>query len=146
MLCKINRKLKTIYIYDFDINMIESIYNILLKTNKRNVKLLIHQNLENTKNINDNMKKLKVVNKLLEKNCDSKMKIIYSVDYIRKNFVKQLSITNLKTCLLIVLVLEIVVFISVKLNNYKTKNTVNNDSVVSSYNSNIIDNSQIKEN
>lgn len=144
--CQINRNLKTIYIYDFDINMIESIYNILLKTNKRNVKLLIHQNLENTKNINDNMKKLKVVNKLLEKNCDSKMKIIYSVDYIRKNFVKQLSITNLKTCLLIVLVLEIVVFISVKLNNYKTKNTVNNDSVVSSYNSNIIDNSQIKEN
>ena len=116
--------------------MIEAIYNILLKTNKKNVKLLIHQNLENTKTINDGMKKLKVVNKLLEKNCDSKMKIIYSVDYIRKNFIKQLSITNLKTCLLIVLVLEVIVFISVKLNNYKTKNNVNNDSVVSSYNSN----------
>lgn len=144
--CQINRNLKTIYIYDFDINMIESIYNILLKTNKRNVKILIHQNLENTKDINDSMKKLKIVNKLLEKNCDSKIKIIYSVDYIRKNFIKQLSITNIKTCLLIVLVLEIIVFISVKLNNYKTKNNVNNDSVVSSYNSNIIDGSQIKEN
>ena len=83
------------------------------------------------------MKKLKIVNKLLEKNCDSKIKIIYSVDYIRKNFIKQLSITNIKTCLLIVLVLEIIVFISVKLNGYRTKNSINqNNSVVSSYNSN----------
>ena len=122
--CQINRNLKTIYIYDFDIDMIESIYNILLKTNKKNVKLLIHQNLENTKSINDSMKKLKVVNKLLEKNCDSKIKIIYSVDYIRKNFIKQLSITNLKTCLLIVLVLEVIVFISVKLNNFKTDKNI----------------------
>lgn len=122
--CQINRNLKTIYIYDFDIDMIESIYNILLKTNKKNVKLLIHQNLENTKSINDSMKKLKVVNKLLEKNCDSKIKIIYSVDYIRKNFIKQLSITNIKTCLLIVLVLEVIVFISVKLNNYKTDKNI----------------------
>ena len=132
--CQINRNLKAIYIYDFDIDMIEAMYNILVKTNKRNVKILIHQNLENTKSINDSMKKLKVVNKLLEKNCDSKMKIIYSVDYIKKNFIKQLSITNLKTCLLIVLILEIVVFIGVKYNNYKTKNSPNiENSVVSSY-------------
>ena len=122
--CQINRNLKTIYIYDFDIDMIKTIYNILEKTGKRGVKILIHQNLENTKDINSSMKDLKLVNKLLIKNCNSRIKIIYSMDYISKNFVKQLSITNLKTCLLIVIILELIVFISIKINNYKSQNSI----------------------
>ena len=124
--CQINRNLKTIYIYDYDISMIEKIYSILVKTNKRNVKILIYQNLDNTKSINDSMKKLKIVNKMLDKDCNSKIKIIYSMDYISKNFVKQLSITNIKTCLLIIIFLEIIVLISVKLNNYKTNKSIDN--------------------
>jgi len=119
--CQINRNLRTIYVYDFDIGMIESIYKILEKTNKKNVKILIHQNLNNTDLIDQSMKKLKIINKALVKDCDSRIKIIYSMDYISKNFVKQLSITNIKTCLLIVVILELVVFISIKVNNYKTK-------------------------
>jgi len=119
--CQINRNLKTIYIYDFDIKMIEMIYNILEKTNKRNIKILIHQNLDNTKNINDSIKELKIINKKLIKNCDSKIKIMYSIDYISKNFIKQLSITNIKTCLLIIVVLELIVLVSIKINNHKTK-------------------------
>lgn len=122
--CQINRNLKTIYIYDFDISMIEKIYSILVKTNKRNVKILIYQNLDNTKSINDSMKRLKIVNKLLGKDCNSRIKIIYSMDYISKNFVKQLSITNIKTCLLIIVFLEIIVLISIKFNSYKTNKSV----------------------
>ena len=123
--CQINRNLKTIYIYDFDISMIENIYKVLAKTHKKNVKVVIYQNLENTKDINDSMKKLKLINKALIKDCNSRLRINYSVDYIRKNFVKQLSITNIKTCLLIIVLLELVVFISVKLNNDKTNKNVN---------------------
>ena len=122
--CQINRNLRTIYIYDFDISMIEEIYKILSKTKKRNVKILIYQNLDNTSLINSSMKNLKLVNKALIKDCDSKLKIIYSMDYISRNFVKQLSITNLKTCLLIVVMLELVVFVSIKLNNYKTQKNI----------------------
>ena len=122
--CQINRNLKSIYIYDFDLSMIENIYKILSKTNKKNVKLIIHQNLDNTSLINGSMKKLKLINKSLIKNCDSRIKIIYSMDYISKNFVKQLSITNLKTCLLIIVFLELVVFASVKINNYKTNKNI----------------------
>lgn len=122
--CQINRNLKTIYIYDYDISMIEDIYKVLSKTNKRNVKIVIYQNLDNTKVINDTMKRLKVVNKVLIKDCNSRLKIIYSIDYIRKNFIKQLSITNIKTCLLIIVLLEVVVFISVKLNNDKTNKNI----------------------
>ena len=132
--CQINRNLKTIYIYDYDIDMIKKIYNILEKTCKRNVKILLYQNLDNTKLINDSMKDLKLVNKLLIKNCDSRIKIIYSMDYIKKNFLRQLSITNLKTCLLIVVGLEVIVLISVKLNNSKTeKNIQEINEVVSDY-------------
>ncbi len=122
--CQINRNLKTIYVYDFDFEMIKNIYIILEKTNKRNVKILVYQNLQNTDIINNSLKELKIINKLLIKNCDSKIKIIYSVDYISKNFVKQLSITNLKTCLLIVICLELIILVSVKINNYKTKKNV----------------------
>ncbi|MGM9849426.1 MAG: hypothetical protein ACI31V_00830 [Bacilli bacterium] len=120
--CQINRYLKTIYIYDYDISMIENIYKVLAKTNKKNVKVVIYQNLDNTKSIDDSMKRLKVVNKMLIKDCNSRLKINYSVDYIKKNFIKQLSITNIKTCLLIIVLLELVVFVSVKLNNNKTNN------------------------
>lgn len=122
--CQINRNLKAIYIYDFDIDMIKYMYNILEKTNKRGVKILIHQNLNNTSSINKAMKDLKVINKLLIKNCDSRLKIIYGMDYISKNFVKQLSITNLRTCLLIIVFLEVVVLLSVKINNYKTQKNI----------------------
>ena len=122
--CQINRNLRTIYIYDYDIDMIENIYKILEKTQKRYVKILIHQNVESTSLINATIKRLKLVNKKMIKNLDSKIKIVYSVDYISNNFVKQLSITNLKTCLLIVVLLEIVIFASVKINNYKTKKNI----------------------
>ena len=121
--CQINRNLKTIYIYDFDISMIEDIYKVLAKTNKKNVKIVIYQNLDNTKDINDSMKRLRVVNKGLIKDCNSRLRINYSVDYIKKNFVKQLSITNIKTCLIIVILLELIVFVSVKLNNNKTNSS-----------------------
>ena len=123
--CQINRNLKTIYIYDYDISMIENIYKVLAKTHKKNVKVVIIQNLENTKDINNSMKKLKLINKALIKDCNSRLRINYSVDYIRKNFIKQLSITNIKTCLLIIILLELVVFVSVKLNNNKTSKSVN---------------------
>ena len=122
--CQINRNLRTIYIYDYDISMIEDIYKVLSKTNKRNVKIIIYQNLDNSKLINDTMKRLKLVNKVLIKDCNCRLKIIYSIDYIRKNFIKQLSITNIKTCLLIIVLLELVVFVSVKLNNYKTNKSI----------------------
>ena len=122
--CQINRNLKTIYIYDFDFDMIKDIYIILEKTNKKNVKILVYQNLSNTKLINASMKELRIVNKLLNKNCDSKIKIIYSMDYISKNFVKQLSITNLKTCLLIIVLLEAFILISIKINNHKTQKNI----------------------
>ena len=122
--CQINRNLKTIYVYDFDINMIKELYKILAKTNKKNVKVLIYQNLNNTDLINKSIKDLRLINKSLIKDCDSKIKIIYSVDYISKNFIKQLSITNIKTCLLIVVLLELVVFVNVKISNYKTKKNI----------------------
>ena len=122
--CQINRNLKTIYVYAFDFEMIKNMYIILEKTNKKNVKILIYQNLSNTKLINESLKELKIINKLLNKNCDSKIKIIYSMDYIGKNFVKQLSITNLKTCLLIIVFLELIILLSIKINNYKTQKNV----------------------
>lgn len=143
--CQINRNLKNIYIYDFDINMINSIYNILEKTNKKNIKILIHQNLENTDSIENDMKNLKVVNKLLTKNCDSKIKIIYSMDYISKNFIKQLSITNLKTCLLIVIALELVILASVKINNYKTNKNIEEISEIANDFSEIFDEFDIQD-
>ena len=127
--CQINRNLKTIYIYDYDISMIENIYKVLAKTHKRNVKVVIYQNLDNTKDINVSMKKLKLINKALIKDCSSSLRINYSVDYIKKNFFKQLSITNIKTCLIIIVLLELVVFISVKLNNNKTNKNVDSYSI-----------------
>lgn len=122
--CQINRNLKTIYVYDFDVDMLRDIYAILERTHKSNVKILIYQNLDNTKYIDEVMKELKIINKLLIKNCNSKIKIIYSMDYISKNFIKQLSLTNLRTCLLIVVILEIIILVSVKINNSKTHKIV----------------------
>ena len=122
--CQINRNLKTIYIYDYDIDVIEKIYGILNKTNKKNVKILVYQNLDNSSLINSSLKKLKAINKMLIKDCNSRIKIIYGMDYISKNFIKQLSITNIKTCLLIVIVLEFIVFLNIKLSNYKTNSNI----------------------
>lgn len=131
--CQINRNLKTIYIYDFDINNIKSIYSILEKTNKRNIKIIIQQNLDNTNIINSNMKELKLLNKVLLKNCDSKIQINYSIEYIRKNFFKQLSITNIKTCLIIIILLELIIFISIKINNNKTEKNIKNIEEITNY-------------
>lgn len=138
--CQINRNLKNIYIYDYDIEMINNIYVILEKTNKKNVKICIHQNLDNYLLIDKSFKELKLINKRLIKNCDSKIKIIYGVDYIRKNFFKQLSITNVKTCLVIIVAFELIVFLSIKINDYKTSNSINQ---LSDYGDNITINSDV---
>jgi sortase B len=123
--CQINRNLRTIYVYDFDILMLEGICKILERTNKRNVRILIHQNLDNSNFIDDNMKRLKQVNKYLMRNCDSRIKIVYGMDYISKYFFRQLSITNIKTCLLIIVFFAFLILFSVKLNSHKVK--INND-------------------
>lgn len=142
--CQINRNLKTIYLYDFDINMVNNIYSILEKTNKRNIKILLCENLNNASLINNNIKELKFLNKKLLKNCDSKMKIIYSIDYISKNFLKQVSLVNLKTCLVGIVALELIIFLSIKVNNLKTDkniqeiNEIASDLSISSDDNNVI--------
>lgn len=129
--CQINRNLKTIYVYDFDFDMIQGIYHILAKSHKKNIRIVIQQNLNNSNIINDNIKRLRLINKALAKDCCSKIQINYSMDYISKNFIKQLSITNIKTCLAIIVVLEMVVFASIKINNYKTNECIDEISNVS---------------
>lgn len=119
---KINRNLKCIHIYDVDFDTINKIYEIMRDNHNFHVKILIHQNLENTSIIEKNLKDFRMLNKKFIKYCDSQIKIVYSLDYIKKNFLKQLTLSNLKVCMLIIFLLGILIFISYGFNNKKTGN------------------------
>ena len=119
--CKINRYLKTINVNMASLRDLEYIITTLKATRKRNVKILIHDNITDLKIIEF----LKSFNKKKSKHYKIYFKLAYSEDYIKKNIVKQTNNKILKTCGLLILSIIIMTFTYVFYDNYSSMQNVN---------------------
>ena len=109
---KINKYLKTIHFNTLNIPDLKSIIGILIKERVKNIRLVIHSNgidketALTLKKYNQNLKKYHLV-----------IKLSYSNEYIKENYLKQVIITTLTYCFVIIICLSCMAISYVLINN-----------------------------
>ena len=119
--CKINKYLKVIDVNAINKNDLEFLITTLKKNNKRNIKIVIHENINNPETI----EYLKKFNKRKSKKYKIIFKLAYSNEYLRNNIFKQANINILKTCSYLILFIVIFTFGFVFYDNYAAMKNVN---------------------
>ena len=119
--CKINKYLKVIDVNAINKNDLEFLITTLKKNNKKNIKIVIHENINNPETI----EYLKKFNKRKSKKYKIIFKLAYSNEYLRNNIFKQANINILKTCSYLILFIVIFTFGFVFYDNYTAMKNVN---------------------
>ncbi len=112
--CKINKYLKCIHINKLINTELENIIKILININKKNIKIVIHENINDEKTINY----LKDLNKKYKKKYKIILSLEYSKEYLDKNIFRQTIVNLLRVCGLIVSSLVILVITYIGVSNY----------------------------
>ena len=112
--CSINKYLKTINVDYVNKNDLEYIVSILRKNNKKNVKIIIHDNIDNEETINY----LREFNKRKSKRYKIYFRLQYSNKYLKDNILKQTNNSILKTCGYIIILIIAFTFAYIFYDNY----------------------------
>ena len=121
MFCKINKYLKTIHVNKVTRSDLELIVDILKKYKKKNIKIIIHDNISNYETI----EYLRKFSKKYSKKYKISFRIDYSETYLKNNILKQTNNSILKTCGLIIIAIVASTFGYVFYDNYKSMQKVN---------------------
>jgi len=119
--CKINKYLKKIHVNRASLRDLEFIADTLKKTGKRNVNILIHDNITDPNTIIF----LRNYNKKKSKQTKIYFQLVYSEEYIHTNLVKQTNSKILKTCGIIIMIIICGTFTYVFYDNYASMQSVN---------------------
>ncbi|MEG1142800.1 MAG: class B sortase [Clostridia bacterium] len=119
--CKINKYLKTIHVTLVSRSDLENIVDILKNNNKKNIKIIIHDNISDIETI----EYLKNYNKRYSKRYKIYFKLSYSDAYLSENMLKQTNVSILKICGSIILLIIVVTFGYVFYDNYASMQNVN---------------------
>lgn len=120
--CKINKYLKTIDVNTVNKHDIEFLITTLKKNNKKNIKIVIHENVNDIETI----EYLRKFNKRKSKKYKISFKLAYSNDYLQENIFKQANINILKTCSYLILFIVFFSFGYVFYDNYVSMKNVSN--------------------
>ena len=112
--CKINKYLKTINVNKVQKSDLEFIIDNLRKTNKKHVKIVIHENVDNIETI----EYLREYNKKKSKKYKIYFKLDYSDEYIEENLMKETNSNLLRLCGLLFILLLSFTFGYVFYDNY----------------------------
>ena len=118
---KINKYLKVIHINMLITHELENLINILIKYNRHNLKIVIHENITDEKTADY----LRNKNKTYKKKYKIYLSLEYSQEYLDKNIFKQAITNTLKVCGLIVSSLVILIITYIGISNYIALKQVN---------------------
>ena len=118
---KINKYLKVIHINMLITHELENLINILIKYNRHNLKIVIHENITDEKTADY----LRNKNKTYKKKYKIYLSLEYSKEYLDKNIFKQAITNTLKVCGLIVSSLVILIITYIGISNYIALKQVN---------------------
>ncbi len=118
--CKINKYLKTIHIEKCNIDDITKIVNILEKNKIRNITIYIHDDID-SQNTAETLRKL---NRRWSTKYKIKLKLVYSTNYINANYGRQIALTTLKLCSIIIFIIVSTVIGYIIVNNHISKKNV----------------------
>ena len=119
---KINKYLKYIHVNHVARNDLENIVAILKKHNKKNIKIIINENVTDL----DTIEYLKHYQKKHGQRAKITFKINYSDSYLKENLIKQTNINILRLCGFIIIFIITVTFGYVFYDNYTSMKKVNN--------------------
>ena len=114
--CKINKYLKTIHVNNVNKNDLEFLVTTLKNNNKKNIKIIIHNNI----NDEETVKYLATFNKTKSKRYKIKFKIDYSEKYLQENIIKETNNSILRLCGLLLIFIVILTFSYVFYDNYSS--------------------------
>ncbi len=117
----INKYLRTIHLEKGHVPDIEKICSLLYNNRRKNINIEIHDDINDV----DTVDKLKKINKKYKSKYNIKLSLIYSKDYLEKNYLKQIIFTTLKLCSIIIFVIIGSIFGYIILNNYQSELKVN---------------------
>ncbi len=118
----INKYLKVIHFEKYSEENILNITNLIKKTKRKNLSIELHDDIDDEKCIIT----LRNINKELKRKYKTKISLIYSNDYIEKNYLQQIIFTTLKICATIILLIISSVLGYIFYNNYNSELKVNN--------------------
>ena len=113
----INKYLKIIHFDKYSIDNIRLIVDILQSTKAKNVSLQIHDDLEGVEDISE----LKEINKELKRRNKIKLTLVYSKDYLEKNYLQQVIFTTLKLCAIVIFVIISAIVGYIAINNHTSE-------------------------
>lgn len=119
--CIINKYLKVIHFDNYSLENIKSVINILKECKEKNIILEIHDDLEDGEDVSE----LKELNKDLKSKYKIRISLVYSKDYLEKNYLQQVIFTTLKICALIIFAIVASVFGYILYNNFESEHKVN---------------------
>lgn len=119
--CTINKYLKVIHFESYSLDSIKKVIEVLKECKEKNISLEIHDDLEDDEDVAE----LKILNKELKSKYKIKISLVYSKDYLEKNYLQQVIFTTLKICALIIFAIVASVFGYILYNNYQSEVEVN---------------------
>ena len=119
--CVINKYLKVIILEKYDSDCIKKITKILDKNKKKHINLEIHEDVNNEDDVID----LRNLNKEAKTQA-VKISLVYSKDYLEKNYAKQIIFTTLEICSLIIFAIVGCVSSFLVYNYFKSEKRVDN--------------------
>ena len=111
---KINKYLKVIHINKLINNELENLINLLIKFNRHNLKIVIHENITDEKTA----EYLRTKNKTYKKKYKIYLSLEYTQEYLDRNIFRQALTNTLKICGLIVSSLVILVVTYIGISNF----------------------------
>lgn len=120
-LCNINKYLKNIHLDKYNHNDIMKIIDVIKKNKRKNIVIQLHDDIDDP----DIIEELKAINKEACKKNSIKLKLVYSKDYLEKNYLKQITFTTLSICSLIIFLIIGGAFGYLVYDNYKSEKKVN---------------------
>lgn len=117
--CHINKYLKTIHLNAYLPDDLNFICNTLHKNKKKNIDIVIHENIKDEKII----RKLKKLKKKYH-NWKINLKLAYNDQYIKENMFKQIIINTLKGCGIVSGLIVSLIFGYIIYNNYQSTQNV----------------------
>ncbi|HAB67562.1 MAG TPA: SrtB family sortase [Firmicutes bacterium] len=87
----------------------------------KNILIQIHDDLDENQDISE----LKRINKELKKKFKTKITLVYSKDYLERNYLQQVIFTTVKLCAVIIFTMVLAVLGYIGVNNYQSKVKVN---------------------
>lgn len=117
----INKYLRVVHFEKYNVDNIKVIIKLIKEFKLKNILIQIHDDLDEKQDVSE----LKRINKELKKKYKTSITLVYSKDYLERNYLQQVIFTTLKLCAIIIFSMVLAVLGYIGINNHQSRVKVN---------------------